>query len=141
MFFVTPLVVFLTAIPVVTILREILFSIFVCNLGESKHRRKKANKIHRSQHFFKRVTLSYIDTHIVKHRNAFQKYRKIYKIYVCAIIFVAIVLVGIWQFIVPEHHLLIWLCLTILNCFLFLLLLIVAQVGPDHMTRYDRVMK
>lgn len=132
------LTVLVTALPVIALLREIVFSIFVCNMGESIHRRKKANKIHMSQSFRKRVSYSYQEPYILKHRKAFLIYLRIAKIYVFSIFAALVALIAARNFFDGKQYVLIWSCLTLANCVLFLSLLFVARVGPDHKTRYDR---
>lgn len=129
---------FTIAAPNIALLREVIYSIFVYNMGNSKHRRKKADKIHRSQSVQSRITLSYTKAYITDYKNSFDVFYRTYCIYlpVCIALFPLLVILGC--VLNPKTYAFFWYIVIILNLALFITVKAIARVGTDHRTKYDR---
>lgn len=120
------------------LLREILYSIFVGNLGKGKHKRKKAEKIHRSHSMHERITFSYVVPYLYSYKKDFYFYYKLsiaYSIGCAAILFVLIIL-GFYA--TPVLYASCWSIIALVNFCFFAIVSFTAKVGPDHRTKYDR---
>lgn len=133
------LMVVIVAIPNVTILREVIFSIFVSNLSKSKHRLREAQKVHRLQPIAARITFSYCKTYIIKHKKDFLCYSIAL---LCYLLLHTLVLVafGVAAIMNAPTKLLVysWAAIVLINCLLFCSVYALSKSGPDHRTKYDR---
>ncbi len=126
------------AAPNIALLREVIYSIFVCNIGNSKHRRKIADKLHRSQSVKNRITLSYTKSYVVNYKNDFGIFYSVYCIYLIACIVLCPLLAILGHVLSPKCYVGIWYIVVILNLVLFITVKVIAKVGTDHRTKYDR---
>lgn len=124
--------------PIAIVTREVVYSIFVCNQGNSKHVRKKADKIHRSQSFIKQVTLSYMRKYIKIHVNDFAVYYTIYCIYLFACIGTIPAFMILGYSIEPRLNLFLWASLAAIDFLFSIVIIFIAKIGWDHRTKYDR---
>lgn len=130
--------IFVATIPNTILLREVLYSIFVGGSSDSRSRRKEAEKIHRAQSPLNRVFLSYIPRYLKKYTDAFKLYSKIYHIYT-----VVGALVFVWFTTILFHGLIrlfviCWSVFGLINVAFFAVVYVIAGVGADHRTKYDR---
>lgn len=126
------------AAPNIALLREVIYSIFVFNTGNNKHRRKKADKLHRSQSVKDQITLSYTKSYIVCYKSDFDIYYRVYRVFLiaCVVLFPLLAILG---FILSSKcYVAVWFVVGILNCVLFITVKNTAKVGFDHHTKYDR---
>lgn len=125
-------------IPNVVLLREVLYSIFVGNLGNGKHNRKKADKIHRTHSLYERVTFSYVIPYLCKYRKDFDTYAKLTILYLVVSIVAVIILIIVGIYKEPLLYIQCWGIFAIMNFIFFTSIACVARVGSDHKTKYDR---
>ena len=137
--FLTIISVFMTCIVAINVIKEVIYSIFVANFSKSKHRRKKADKIHRSQSFLKRVTLNYVSAYITEYRKEYYVYRSILYLYVFYSVIAISILILLGCFLKLDYMFIFaWRILTLINCICVAFIIIIAKIGPDHRTKYDR---
>ena len=122
----------------IILLREVLYSIFVGDFSNSRSRRKKADKIHREQTPLDRILMSYIPLYLKRFAKIFRIYSKIYYIYIIvsmlAFVYFTIVLFNQLN----SLFIISWCVFSLINLFFFVLIYIIAGVGSDRRTKYDR---
>lgn len=124
--------------PVAIVAREVAYSIFVCNQGRSKHRRKTADKIHRSQSIIKQVTLSYARKFITTYLYEFAAYYTVYRIYLFACTGMLPTFLFISYCLEPKLNLYLWGLFAVIDFLLSIVIILMAEIGWDHRTKYDR---